>query len=86
MLAASNFPVGTCLGPRYWIPFLPWMAVAAAYTFRSTGWTWRTVFLALVIVSAAFSILGALRYPQMFSLSPWYLWHTELFEGGSYLF
>lgn len=86
VLAASNFPVGTCLGPRYWIPFLPWMAVAAAYTFRSTGWTWRTVFLALVIVSAAFSILGALRYPQMFSLSPWYLWHTELFEGGSYLF
>ena len=76
ILTASNFEVGACLGPRYWVPFLPWMAVAAVYTIRLTGWTWRIIFLALVIVSVGISIAAALRYPQMFSLSPWFLWHT----------
>jgi hypothetical protein len=80
LLTASSFPVGSCLGPRYWVPFLPWMAVAAVYTIRSTGWTWRVIFLALVLLSVAISIAGALRYSQMFSLSPWYLWHTEVFR------
>jgi hypothetical protein len=86
VLTASNFEVGSCLGPRYWVPFLPWMAVAAAYTIRSTGWSWKIIFLVLAMVSAAISIIAALRYPQMFSLSPWYLWHPEQFVGGSSLF
>ncbi len=86
LLTASNFEVGTCLGPRYWVPFLPWMAVAAAYTVRSVGWSWKVVFVALAIVSVMISIVAALRYPQMFSLSPWFLWHPEVFRGGSRLF
>ncbi len=77
ILTASNFDVGACYGPRYWIPFLPWMAVAAVYTVRSSGWVWRSIFVAAAMVSLAISIAGALRYPQMFSLSPWFLWHTE---------
>jgi hypothetical protein len=86
VLAASNFEVGSCVGPRYWVPFLPWMAVAAVYTIRSTGWSWKIIFLLLAIVSAAISIVATLRYPQMFSLSPWYLWHPEQFVGGKSLF
>ena len=77
LLTASNFDVGACYGPRYWIPFLPWMAVAAAYTVKSVGWSWKSIFVALALLSLAISLAGALRYPQMFSLSPWFLWHTE---------
>ena len=77
VLTASSFDAGVCYGPRYWVPFLPWMAVAAAYTFKTTGWTWRGVFVLLAITSTAISIVGALRYPQMFFLSPWYLLHPQ---------
>jgi hypothetical protein len=79
ILTASNFEVGACYGPRYWVPFLPWMAVAAVATFQKARWSWKLVFIALAIVSLVFSIWGALRYPQMFSMSPWYLWHPEAF-------
>jgi hypothetical protein len=85
ILTASNFDVGACYGPRYWIPFLPWMAVAAVYTVRSSGWVWRSIFVAAAMISLAISIAGALRYPQMFSLSPWFLWHTEA-SASSFLF
>jgi hypothetical protein len=76
LLTASDFGPNACFGPRYWVPFLPWMAVAAANTFRSTRWTWRMIFLPLLVTSGVFSIVGALRYPQMFALSPWYLFHS----------
>jgi hypothetical protein len=82
ILTASNFGPEVCYGPRYWVPFLPWMAVAAVYTVRSSGWSWKVTFLVLLIVSAAFSIIGALRYPQMFALSPWYLWHVDTSSSG----
>lgn len=80
VLTASNFGPGTCYGPRYWVPFLPWMAVAAVHVVRSTGWGWKLIFLLLAIASIAISIAGALRYPQMLSLSPWFLWHPERFQ------
>ena len=81
VLTASNFDSGACYGPRYWVPFLPWMAVATVTLLKYAGWSWKLVFLLLAIVSTAISIAGALRYPQMFSLSPWFLWHTEKFQG-----
>ena len=81
VLTASNFEVGSCRGPRYWVPFLPWMAVAAMYTVRATGWTWDR-FPGVGSRQCRALILGALRYPQMFSLSPWFLWHPEVFRGG----
>ncbi len=65
---------GTCYGPRYWVPFLPWMGVAAVETLRKSRWVSRATFAILALVSLAFSIVGALRYPQMFSRSPWRLW------------
>ena len=74
VLTASNFGPGYCFGPRYWVPFLPWMAVAAAETLRTSGWVWRTTFAILAMLSMAFAIVGALRYWQILSQSPWFLW------------
>ena len=74
LLTGFSQPPGSCYGPRYWVPFLPWMSVAAVETLRTSGWVSRTAFAILALVSVAFSIVGALRYPQMFSKSPWYLW------------
>ena len=76
ILSASNFGPAVCFGPRYWVPFLPWMAVAAVYTFRSSGWFWKGTFAVFAVVSLGFAIFGALRYPQMYAASPWYLWHA----------
>ena len=73
LLGASNFGPGACYGPRYWVPFLPWMAVAAIDRFRLAGATWRLIFVVLLIAGAPISIVGALRYPQMFSRPPWLL-------------
>jgi hypothetical protein len=73
LVGASNFGPGACYGPRYWVPFLPWMAIAAVDRFRLAGTTWRLAFLVLVTATIPISIVGALRYPQMFSRSPWVL-------------
>ena len=62
ILTASNFEVGACYGPRYWVPFLPWMAVAAVATFQKARWSWKLVFIALAIVSLVFSI-GSVALP-----------------------
>ena len=73
-LALMAFGPGYCFGPRYWVPFLPWMSVAAVETVRSCGWVWRTIFAILALTSMAFAVVGALRYPDMMSLSPLHLW------------
>jgi hypothetical protein len=65
---------GLCYGPRYWIPFLPWMALATVDATRKAG---RPALLAcglLVLLAAAIAIPGALRYPQLFSQPPWAAW------------
>ncbi len=81
IVTASNFGSGACYGPRYWVPYLPWMAVAAVHFFRSTGRIWKVALLLLVAVSIPISIAGALRYPQMFSRPPWFLWHVQRLQG-----
>jgi hypothetical protein len=73
LLGASNFGPGACYGPRYWVPFLPWLAVAAVDRFHFAGTTWKLTLAALVVVGIPISIVGALRYPQMFSRPPWLL-------------
>jgi hypothetical protein len=77
VLSSLEFSSGYCYGPRYWVPLLPWMAVAAVETIRSTGWGWRITLGLLAVIGVAIAIPGALRYPQMFSVSPWYLWHDS---------
>ncbi len=62
---------GLCYGPRYWVPFLPWFALATIQILETAQ---RPVILAcavLVLLSALIAIPGALRYSQMFSTPPW---------------
>ena len=75
VLSVLAFGPGRSYGPRFWVPLLPWMAVAAVETIRSTGWGWRIIFGLLAVIALAIAIPGALCYPQMLSVSPWYLWH-----------
>jgi hypothetical protein len=73
LLSSWSIGPGISYGPRHWIPFLPWMAVAAVTTVRSSKLTWQLVFGVAAAFSIAISILGALRYPQLYARSPWYL-------------
>ena len=74
LLAWFGSGPGLSYGPRYWIPFLPWMALATVDATRKAG---RPALLAcgmLVLLAAAIAIPGALRYPQLFSQPPWAAW------------
>ncbi len=65
---------GLCYGPRYWIPFLPWFALAAIEVIgrarRPAVIAWGLV----VLLSALIAIPGALRYAELFSQPPWAAW------------
>ncbi|HXN86695.1 MAG TPA: hypothetical protein VN867_11525 [Candidatus Binataceae bacterium] len=57
---------GYCYGPRYWVPLLPWLAIAFARFFQTSA-TWARWSLASVaLVGALISVSGALRYPHLF--------------------
>ena len=73
LLSYWSIGPGACYGPRHWVPFLPWMAVAAVKVVHRSRIFWQIVFWMVTAVSIAISILGALRYPQLYSLSPWHL-------------
>ena len=74
LLSCSGTGPGLCYGPRYWVPFLPWFALA---TIEDTSRVRRPALIAcgiLVVVAALFAIPGALRYPDIFSRVPWAAW------------
>ncbi len=78
LIVVSSFgaSAGLCYGPRYWVPFLPWMALAMVHAVRRAG---RPAFLvcgALVLLAAAIAIPGALRYRHMFSKPMWLVWQA----------
>jgi len=65
---------GLCYGPRYWVAFLPWLAIATIQVMRRAGRVARVVCALLVLVAAAIAIPGALRYPQLFLQPPSAAW------------
>ena len=68
---------GLSYGPRYWVPFLPWLALATIEGVRGAR---RPALLAcgfLVLLGVLVAIPGALRYPQIFSRPPWAAWKAE---------
>jgi len=71
LLAGVSFGPGFCYGPRYWVPLLPWFALAYAIGWSSAGRALRAVFSVLAIAGAVFAISGVLRYPEMFYTAPW---------------
>lgn len=63
LLAATNFPDGgVCYGPRYWVPFLPWLALVTVQARRA-----RLAVAVLAAISLAIAIPGALHYRQLFN-------------------
>jgi len=82
LLALDSLGPLYCYGPRYWVPMLPWLAIAAVEGLRSK---WRSGGLArglqssyasVVVLSAAIAIPGALRFPELSdqpALAPWQL-------------
>jgi hypothetical protein len=77
LLSGSGTGPGLCYGPRYWIPFMPWFALAIM---QSVNRARRPAILAcgvLVLVAILIAIPGALRYPQIFSQVPWAAWQFK---------
>jgi hypothetical protein len=75
VLAITGFGPGYCYGPRYWVPFLPWLAVATAQALRTGGRRGRVVCALLILVGAAIAIPAVVQLPSMYSMPPSAGWH-----------
>jgi hypothetical protein len=74
LIASSGFGPGFCYGPRYWVPFLPWLAVATVEGIKRAGFATRVVAAVLILVSMAIAVPGALCYPELFQTTPLQGW------------
>jgi len=67
VLAAADVEAGGfCYGPRYLVPFLPWLALATVLAWRPASRRWRAVIAALAVAGAVIAVSGALRYRDLF--------------------
>jgi hypothetical protein len=66
VLGSIGFGAGWCYGPRYWVAFLPWLALGTVEAMRRAGRYQRALCAVLVLFGVAIAIPGALRYPQLF--------------------
>jgi hypothetical protein len=66
VLSSTGFGAGYCYGPRYWVAFMPWLALGAVEAIRRAGRYPRAVFAILVLFAVAIAVPGALRYSQLF--------------------
>jgi hypothetical protein len=61
---------GYAYGPRYFVPLLPWMALAAVRAFREGSLKWKVAIGALAALGLCFAVPGALRYRDLFARPP----------------
>ncbi len=66
VLSSVGFGAGYCYGPRYWVAFMPWLALGTIEAMRRAGRYQRAVCALLVLFAIGLAIPGALRYPQLF--------------------
>ena len=67
VLAAADVEAGGfCYGPRYLVPFLPWIALATVIAWRTASRGWRAAIAALAVTGALIAVTGALRYRDLF--------------------
>ncbi len=66
VLSSTGFGAGYCYGPRYWVAFMPWLALGTVEAARRAGRYQRAVCALLVLFAISLAIPGALRYPQLF--------------------
>ncbi len=69
LMAMTRFGPGYCYGPRYWVPFLPWLAVAAVQMLRTARRRTMVAGIVLIALGMAIAIPGTLQLPQMYSKS-----------------
>jgi hypothetical protein len=74
ILSAFPYLGQNCYGPRYWIPLLPWLAVAAVVAAGEAGRVTRTGLAALALVGALIAIPGALFAPSLWDRPPQFVW------------
>ena len=74
---------GDCYGPRYWVPFLPWLSIAlvigARHLSRIRPLLTRPVLIILVALSAVVSVTGAILSHSVvpfWNKPPWYASRT----------
>lgn len=70
VLGLAGFSAGYCYGPRYWIPLLPWFALAAVHVARARGRTFRAALAVCAIGTAVFAVPASVRYRYLFSEPP----------------
>jgi hypothetical protein len=73
-VSSVGYGAGYCYGPRYWVAFMPWLALGAVEAMRRGGRYQRTICGALVLFGVAMAIPGALRYPQLFAMPAFDAW------------
>jgi len=66
VVSSLGFGPGWCYGPRYWVAFLPWLALGSVEAIRRAGRYQRAVYVVFGLYGFAIAIPGALRYPQLF--------------------
>jgi hypothetical protein len=67
VLAAADVEAGGfCYGPRYFVPFIPWLALATVVAWRSASRRWRAAIGALAVAGAVIAFSGAVRYRDLF--------------------
>ena len=63
-----------CYGPRYWVAFLPWLAVATTQAMRTAKRKGRIACALLIGLAMAIAIPASLRLPQLYSAPAWAAW------------
>ena len=70
LLALRADDPGDGWGPRYWVAWIPWLALLAV-DLAVRGRRWRRVLLALLVACALpVSLAGAFRYPSVWMKTP----------------
>jgi hypothetical protein len=77
LLALRADDAGDGWGPRYWVAWLPWLALLAV-DLAARGGRWRRVLLAVLVAWAIpVSLAGAFRYPSVWMRTPWETVRTQ---------
>ena len=66
VISSVGVAASASYGPRHWVPFLPWLAIAAVESVRSSRL--MPVFVVLVALSVTIAIPGALHYHHLFDV------------------
>ncbi len=65
VVATDLGPVGYCYGPRYLVPFIPWLALAMVPVWRRASLRARVGIAALAALGLLIAVPGAVRYREM---------------------